>query len=101
MEILETRRDGSLLCVLSPAEAAKLKGGPPPQCKWFVKGITYLQGRPDAQHAFQYVIHAATREEAELEGGRRAVAERGSRGMLQDVGARDITGKTRGLLGWR
>jgi hypothetical protein len=101
MEILETRRDGSLLCVLSPAETAKLKDDVPPRRKWFVKGITYLQGRPDAQHVFQYVIHAATREEAELEGGRRAIAERGSRGMLQDVGARDVTGKTKGLFDWR
>lgn len=100
MDVLKTRSDGSLLCVLSPAEAARLKGGPLPQRKWWVKGINCLKGRPDAQHAFGYVVHAATREEAEREGARKAVAERGANGLLQDVGAKDVTGKTKGIFGW-
>jgi len=100
MDVLQTRSDGSLLCVLSPEEVTKLKGGSLPQRKWWVKGTTCLKGRPDAQHAFGYVIHAPTREDAEREGAGKAVAERGSKGMLEDVGARDVTGKTKGIFGW-
>jgi len=101
MDVLQTRPDGSLLCVLSPAEVAKLKGSSLPQRKWWVKGTTCLKGRPDAQHAFGYVIHAMTRKEAEREGARKAIAERGASGLLQDVGAWDVTGKTKGIFGWR
>lgn len=101
MEIIETRPDGGVLCILTSAEVARMGLGHVPRQKWWVKGITCLQGRPDAQHAFGYVIHAATREDAEREGARKAIAERGPRGMLQDVGARDVTGRTKGIFGWR
>lgn len=100
MQILETRHDGTVLCVLTPQEVASLDGTSLPHRKWAVRGEYYLsQGSEAGRYFFEYIIHAPTREVAE-EAGRRRVLESRATATICDVGAKDVTGMVKGLFGW-
>lgn len=99
MQILETRPDGSVLCVLSAEEASTLEGRPLQDRKWFVKGYTGLRGVYASRKVFEFIIHAPTRERAEEMGRARIMRRSGTDLYLIDIGAQDVTGKTQGFFG--
>lgn len=65
-----------------PCGGREAEGWPSAAAQVVGEGHHLPEGPPDAQHAFGSVVHAATREEAERVGARKAVAERGANGLL-------------------
>jgi hypothetical protein len=101
MQVIEKRSDGTLLCVLSRNEARMIGRQSTAKRKWAVRGFTHLHGRRDLESRFEHVVHAESREDAEREGARIALDKRGFDAVLSDIGAKDVTGMTRGIFGWR
>lgn len=98
MKVLETRGDGTILCVLTPDEVSTLKSNEKPR-KWLIRGITKIPGVFASNSAFEFIMHAKTREEAEAFGTDRILKQR-KKAVVVDVGAKDVTGKVQGLFGW-